>query len=183
MHYLMLQVHKYEYFEELSYCFVPLCEQVCRFVISEGRRFLGYMLHDRFHVASILWQDFPALYWYESLPASIASIAEAKGLFLLDARDDFNEEIQVIDLPDSFSWPDSQGYDELLMLSNANFVAPRAPQRDDDLLVLWSAQRGEGAQGYDYHSAALPLFVFEQYLTDSLRLRSQWFVEYGAPIS
>ena len=67
MRYLILRVPGHEYHQDLCYCLVPLCEPVCRFVATEAQRFRNYMLRDRFHVTSILWQGLPALYWYETL--------------------------------------------------------------------------------------------------------------------
>ncbi|MCY2991696.1 MAG: hypothetical protein NTY19_28055 [Planctomycetota bacterium] len=54
MRYLILQVHGHEYHEDLRYGLVPLCEPLCRFVATEGHRFLSYMVRDRFHVTSLL---------------------------------------------------------------------------------------------------------------------------------
>lgn len=158
MRYLILRVPGHEYHQDLCYCLVPLCEPVCRFVTTEAQRFLGYMLRDRFQVTSILWEGLPALYWYETLPAAIA---DTGGYRLLDARDEFDEELQVLDVPDDFPWPPSEAEDDLLLLSNADFLRQPAPQQPL-LWVLWSAVLIKGNEGYDYHCTAVPLSVFEQ---------------------
>ena len=163
MRYLILRFPGHEYHQDLCYCLVPLCEPVCRFVTTEAQRFLGYMLRDRFHVTHIQWQDLPALYWYETLPAAIAAIADTGGYRLLDARDEFDEELQVLDVPDDFPWPPSEAENDLLLLSNADFLRQPTPQ-PPLLWVLWSAVLIKGNEGYDYHCTAVPLSVFAQSL-------------------
>jgi len=163
MRYLILRVPGHEYHQDLCYCLVPLCEPVCRFVATEAQRFLSYMLRDRFHVTSILWEGLPALYWYETLPAAIAALADTDKSRLLDARDEFDEELRVLDLPDDFAWPPSEAENDLLLLSNADFVRQPAPE-SPCLWVLWSAVLIRGNEGYDYHCAAVPLSVFQQSL-------------------
>ena len=88
MRYLILQVHGNEYHEDLRYCLVPLCEPLCRFVATEGHRFLNYMVRDRFHVTSLLWKGLPALWWYESLPPTISAVADSDDTRPLDACDE-----------------------------------------------------------------------------------------------
>ena len=163
MRYLILQVHGNEYHEDLRYCLVPLCEQLCRFVATEGHRFLNYMVRDRFHVTSLLWKGLPALWWYESLPPTISAVADSDGTRPLDACDEHGELLRVVDLPDDFTWPPSEGEDDLLLLSNADFIRQPAPQQPHPW-VLWSAVLIKDDDGYDYHSVAVPLSVFEQSL-------------------
>jgi len=163
MRFLILQVPGSEYHDDLRYCLVPLCEPVCRFVTTEARRFQSYMLRDRFHVTHIQWQDLPALRWYESLPPAIAAVVDSGEARPLEACDEYDEQLRVLEVPDDFAWPPSEGENDLLLLSNADFVRQPAPQ-PLHLWVLWSAVLIEGSDGYDYHCAAVPLSVFEQSL-------------------
>lgn len=168
MRYLILQVPGHEYHQDLRYCLVPLCEPVCRFVTTEANRFQSYMLRDRFHVTNILWEDLPAVHWYESLPTAIAA---TDGKCLLEAHDEFDEELRVLDLSDDFAWPPSEAENDLLLLCNADVIRQPPPQ-PPLLWVLWSAVLIKGNEGYDYHCAAVPLSVFEQSLASCLWLRS-----------
>jgi len=163
MRFLILQVPGSECHDDLRYCLVPLCEPVCRFVTTEARRFQSYMLRDRFHVTHIQWQDLPALRWFESLPPAIGAGVDSGEARPLQACDEYDEQLRVVEVPEDVVWPPSEGENDLLLLSHADFVRQPAPQ-PLHLWVLWSAVLIEGSDGYDYHCAAVPLSVFEQSL-------------------
>ncbi|NLF70568.1 MAG: hypothetical protein GX575_16175 [Candidatus Anammoximicrobium sp.] len=97
------------------------------------------------------------------MPAAVAALADTDKSCLLDARDEFDEELRVLDQPDDFGWPPSEAENDLLLLSNADFVRQPAPE-SPCLWVLWSAVLIKGNEGYDYHCAAVPLSVFQQSL-------------------
>ena len=165
MRYLILPVLGNEDHQELNYCLVPWCESLCRFVVTEAHRFRSYMLGDRRHIVRISWQGLPALYWYESLPAAVAALAGEDGECLPETPDEFGEPLRLVDVPDDFAWPSSEGESDVLVLSNADFVRePLLPQ--PNLWVLWSATLIEDGDGYDYHSSAVPLPVFERCLSE-----------------
>jgi hypothetical protein len=169
MRYLILPVLGNEDHRELKQCLVPLCEPLCRLIVTEGHRFRDYMLRDRFQIVKIAWRRLPALYWYESLPKGIATLAGSGQPSLLDIPDEFGESLQVLDMPEDFAWPSSAGDCDLLVLSNADFVRDSSPPQPN-LWVLWSTTLLEDGDGYDYHSTAAPLSFFEQYLASSLQL-------------
>ncbi len=169
MRYLILPVLGNEDHQELAYCVVPWCETLWSFVVSEARRLQGYMLRDRFQALETAWQGLPALYWYESLPQAIATQTDEDGQYLPDAVDEFAYLLRVVDVPDDFVWPAGEGESHVLVLSNADFVRQPVPPQPN-LWVLWSATVLEDGDGYDYHSTAVPLSVFQRQLASVSRL-------------
>ena len=103
-------------------------------------------------------------------PAAVATLAHQDITYMRDTRDEFGEAVQVLDVPDDLVWPPSEAENDVLLLSNADFVRRQTPR--PLLWVLWSAVLIEGNAGYDYHCTAVPLSVFEQSLANDLQLCS-----------